>query len=166
MLAEGAAGAVAGQVAGQVGKDAILQSVFNPAVIQGTDSIMANALAPSLAEIGTQELGMDAILQASLGNQALGQTAQTALQQGAGNVFGANTNLAQQDPGFLSNMSNLFGDKGFTSAVDMGTKAFGAYDTYQARKDAQDFQEEQLKMSQSAYDRNVEADEKRQSLNF
>ena len=162
-LFEGAAGAVASQAANQLGQDAILQSIFNPAVIQGTDAIVNSALAPSIANIGV-EGGMDAILNASLGNAALGQTAQTAMQQGAGNIFGVNTNPAEQ--GFMSNLSDLFGDKGFTNAVDTGFKGYQAYDTAQARKDAQQFQNEQLAMARGAYDRNVEADEKRQSLNF
>jgi len=160
---EGAAGAVAGQAANQLGSDAILQSIFNPAMIQGTDAIVNSALAPSIANIGV-EGGMDALLNASLGNAAIGSTAQNALQQGAGNIFGVGTNMGEQS--FGSQLSDLFGDKGFNQAVDTGFKGFQLADTMGARKDAQKFQNEQLAMSKDAYNRNVEADEKRQSLNF
>ena len=149
-LLEGAAGAVASQAAGQLGTDAILANLFNPAAIQGTDAIMSSALAPSLAELGTQEVGLDAILKSALNSGT------------AGSIF----NPLPTNQGFLGQLSELFGDKGITDAANIGFKGYKAFNAADARKDAQEFQDKQLSMAEGAYQRNVEADEKRQSLNF
>ena len=147
-LLEGAASAAAGQAANQVAQDSIFGNLFTTGAL-GTDSILQEAMIPTIAEAGLDEVTLDSILKSG----AFSGIAKPAGEQ-----------LASE--GIMSQLSNLFGDKGVTNAIDIGGKAYGAYDTHQARKDAQDFQNKQLAMSQDAYNRNVEADEKRQSLNF
>jgi len=81
--------------------------------------------------------------------------------------------LGQTTPGFMAGLQGLgqdamgvLGNENFTNMFDMGLKGFNAYDAHQARGDAKAFQDANLQMAQQAHNRNMQADDRRRSLNF
>jgi len=77
------------------------------------------------------------------------------------------------DPGLLyqfgntsGNMFSSLGNQDTTNLLGLGLKGFGAYNAYQGQKQANNIANRQMTMSEDAYKRNVEADERRKALRF
>ncbi len=71
---------------------------------------------------------------------------------GAGITAGADSNM----------MDGIFSQ----GNMDLGMKGFGLYNNYQQQKANKDMMNRKMSMAEDAYGREVEADEKRQALNF
>ncbi len=156
-------GIVANQVAGQLGtkaaQDALLQGLNTSMLDEFGNVVMQNGVIPSIAESTVTEAGLtDAMLKMGTegGVNSIAPATDAIFDQGGQSWFGNAMDSAE----------SFMGNEAVNNTFDIGMKGWGAYDTYQARKNTQKFQDANLKMAQGTYDRNVAADEKRQAINF
>lgn len=108
----------------------------------------------------------------TLATNAMPQMANTALGNG---VISFMDTMAPQvaEQGFLSQMGNfgtqamdLLGNEKFATALQGGKGLFDSITNYNSAGDMKDMMNTQLGMQTDAYNRDKEADEKRQLLNF
>ena len=166
-------GAAAGQLGSKVGQQAAMSGVMNnifanmavtPAATNAIQSMGTDALLTGGVEAGNQ-IGMDAILKSTMaGNQGLVGHAANGLSKAT--PFGTGLMKAGTNPSLFSQAKELLGSKAFTNSATLLKDGYSIYDQMQARKDAKQFQDQNMAMMQGTYDRNKAADERRQNLVF
>lgn len=123
------------------------------------DPILGNILAEQGANVGANLLsnvGTDAIL-----NQGMMELGSGVMQNGIG--VGAENII---DPSNYVDSPGFFSDKGNVNALNLGLKGLGLANTYMGSKEAMKASRQNRRLSADAYQRNVDADERRQKLNF
>ena len=153
----------------------VLANSVTPAV---TDTALTT-VAPAVAETATQsiaptmfeQLGMNAMGEAlpAVGAQPLGNLGQIAggvADAGGVGTFDMLGAYAGQGADMLGDAGNfLVGDQG-QNAMKIASQGYNMYGQNQAMQNAKRIQDEQLRQSQDAFNRDKTAEEKRSKLNF
>lgn len=117
------------------------------------DSISANFASMSPDQLNA--LDFSNVAPGSLGTS----TGFEAFQEGTGNLFGA---LGQAG----SNAFDALGNKSTTNLMNLGLGGLNLANQYQGQRQAGKLANRSMNLNEDAYNRNVEADERRKKLRF
>lgn len=128
-------------------------------------SFLSNA-GNTAIQTGAQQLSnvMSPGLLSDLSQQAM-QNAMPALGNGVTSFLDTAGSSALNE-GLLSQLGNVLGNEKLLNAVNAGSSLFGAYNQFKNASDMKELMSKRAGMEEDAYKRDVEADKKRQLLNF
>jgi len=128
-----------------------------PSLAQSANTIGSTPM--SLGQVTNSLSAMSAADQAAL-------SASGAFDNVAAGSLGTNPTFWENAGNSLSGVGNFMTSDTGANLLGVGANLYGAYNANQLGKSQLALQQEQLRMNQDAYDRNIASEEARKKLNF
>ncbi len=149
---QAAAGATGAALTGNVGAD-VLNSM-------ATEGLMQTGLEQGVQQVGTGVMNQGAI-------DASNKFATDAILNGQGQgILNTAANQAAQNPSIMQNISNLFKNEGLANGFSMGKDIMNYSDSRKDAKHLKGINNQNMAMTQCAYDANMADRAKTSNLNF